>query len=48
MLSHALSCSRPEEWGGDSYPKGTPTLEVQRPKGTADVKIRYPENKSDE
>ena len=32
--------------GGDSYPKGTPTLEVQKPNGKTDVKIRYPENKS--
>lgn len=31
--------------GGDSYPKGTPTLEIDRPAGKADVKIRYPEDK---
>lgn len=31
--------------GGDSYPKGTPTLQIDRPSGKADVKIRYPEDK---
>jgi hypothetical protein len=32
--------------GGDSYPQGTPTLEVQKPNGKTEVKIRYPEDKS--
>ena len=30
--------------GGDSYPQGTPTLEVQKPNGKTEIKIRYPEN----
>lgn len=32
--------------GGDSYPQGTPTLEVQKPNGKTEVKIRYPEDKN--
>ncbi|WP_080760027.1 RHS repeat domain-containing protein [Alteromonas macleodii] len=32
--------------GGDSYPQGTPTLEVQKPNGKTEIKIRYPEEKS--
>ncbi|WP_254067303.1 RHS repeat domain-containing protein [Shewanella xiamenensis] len=31
--------------GGESYPKGTPTLQIERPAGKADEKIRYPEDK---
>jgi uncharacterized protein RhaS with RHS repeats len=34
--------------GGDSHPKGTPTLEVQKPNGKPEVKIRYPESQSNE
>lgn len=29
--------------GGDSYPKGTPTLEIQKPSGNSELKVRYPE-----
>ena len=32
--------------GGDSYPKGTRTIEIQRPKGSANEKWRFPEPKA--
>jgi RHS repeat-associated protein len=32
--------------GGDSYPKGTRTIEIQRPKGRANEKWRFPEPKA--
>jgi hypothetical protein len=32
--------------GGDSYPKGTRTIEIQRPSGKANEKWRFPEPKA--